>query len=44
MEALVISDIAALDAYMQAFGEDAAAKLAYEVYQRVFDFDGPVFI
>jgi len=44
VEALVISDIAFLDDYTSAFGEDAGARLAYEVYQRVLDFDGPVFI
>ena len=44
MKALVIVHLSSLDAYTDAFGEQAGARLAYEFYQKIEDFDGPVFI
>lgn len=44
MKALVIVHLSSLDAYTDKFGEDAGANLAYEIYQKIDDFDGPIFI
>lgn len=44
MKGLAIINLSALDAYTDEFGEDAGAKFAHKLYEKISSFEGPVYI
>lgn len=44
MKGLAIINLSTLDAYTDEFGEDAGAKFAHKLYEKIASFEGPVYI
>lgn len=44
MKALAIINLSTLDVYTDYFGEEKGAKFAHKLYEKIAEFDGPVYI